>query len=105
MTAALANINALTSNHKVAIIGDMFELGKESPEQHRLIISEAEKTNVETLIFIGKDFYEAKGRHRGYFFQTPSEAQNFLEKMSLSDCLILLKGSRGMALERLLPYL
>lgn len=105
MTAALANINALTSNHKVAIIGDMFELGKESPEQHRLIISEAEKTNVETLVFIGKDFYEAKGQHRGYFFQTPSEAQNFLEKTALTDCLILLKGSRGMALERLLPYL
>ncbi|SHG79211.1 UDP-N-acetylmuramoyl-tripeptide--D-alanyl-D-alanine ligase [Pedobacter caeni] len=105
MTAALANINTLSASRKVAIIGDMFELGKESPEQHRLIVSEAEKTNVETLIFIGKDFYEAKKQHRGHFFHTPAEAQAFLEKELLSDSLILLKGSRGMALERLLPYL
>lgn len=105
MTAALTNINLLSANHKVAIIGDMFELGKESPEQHRLVISEAEKTNVETLIFIGKDFYGEKAQHRGHFFRTPDEAQAFLEKESLSDQLILLKGSRGMALERLLPYL
>lgn len=105
MTAALANINSLSASHKVVIIGDMFELGKESPEQHRLVIAEAEKTNVETLIFIGKDFYEEKGQHRGHFFRTPDEAQAFLEKEPLSDQLILLKGSRGMALERLLPYL
>lgn len=105
MTAALANINTLSASRKVAIIGDMFELGKESPEQHQLIVSEAEKTNVETLIFIGKDFYEAKEQHRGHFFHTPAEAQAFLEKEPLSDSLILLKGSRGMALERLLPYL
>ncbi|SDN80993.1 UDP-N-acetylmuramoyl-tripeptide--D-alanyl-D-alanine ligase [Pedobacter steynii] len=105
MTAALANINSLSASHKVAIIGDMFELGKESREQHRQVISEAEKTNVETLIFIGKDFYAAKEQHRGHFFLTPDEAKAFLEKESLSDQLILLKGSRGMALERLLPYL
>lgn len=105
MTAALANINSLSASHKVVIIGDMFELGIESPEQHRLVITEAEKTNVETLIFIGKDFYEEKGQHRGHFFRSPDEAQAFLEKEALSDRLILLKGSRGMALERLLPYL
>lgn len=105
MTAALANINSLRAEHKVAIIGDMFELGKESPEQHRLVISEAEKTNVETLIFIGKDFYGQKRDHRGHFFTTPEEAQAFLEEEAFSGQLILLKGSRGMALERLLPYL
>ena len=105
MTAALANIESLSADKKVVIIGDMFELGNESAAQHQLIISEAENTNVATLIFIGKYFYEQKGDHRGHFFQNPAEAKAFLEQASIEDSLVLLKGSRGMALEQLLPSL
>lgn len=105
MIAALANIESLSAAHKVAIIGDMFELGNESASQHQLIIAVAEKTLVNTLIFIGKHFYEEKGQHRGHFFQSPAEAKEFLQKQSIADSLILLKGSRGMALEQLLPLL
>ena len=105
MTAALANIESLSADKKVVIIGDMFELGDESAVQHQLIISEAENTNVATLIFIGKHFYEQKGDHRGHFFQNPAEAKAFLEQTTIKDSLVLLKGSRGMALEQLLPFL
>lgn len=105
MIAALANIEALSAAKKVVIIGDMFELGNESSAQHQLIISEAEKTNVNTLIFIGKYFYEEKEAHKGHFFQSPAEAKEFLEKEAIADSLVLLKGSRGMALEQLLPLL
>lgn len=104
MTAALANISNLNAANKTIIIGDMFELGAASEEQHRLILSQAEKTQVNTLIFIGKQFYAIKGEH-GRFFETPAEAQEFLKKHPLNDSLVLLKGSRGMALEQLLPLL
>ncbi|MBB2150095.1 UDP-N-acetylmuramoyl-tripeptide--D-alanyl-D-alanine ligase [Pedobacter gandavensis] len=105
MIAALANIASLSATKKVVIIGDMFELGSEAAAQHQLIISEAEKTHINTLIFIGKHFYDEKGAHRGHFFQSPAEAKEFLEKESIADSLVLLKGSRGMALEQLLPLL
>ncbi|WP_316819441.1 UDP-N-acetylmuramoyl-tripeptide--D-alanyl-D-alanine ligase [Pedobacter gandavensis] len=105
MIAALANIESLSAAKKVVIIGDMFELGNESAAQHQLIISTAEKTAVHTLIFIGKHFYEEKEGHRGHFFQNPAAAAAFLQKESITDSLILLKGSRGMALEQLLPIL
>lgn len=105
MIAALANIESLSAEHKVVIIGDMFELGNESSTQHQLIIAAAENTQVNTLIFIGKHFYEEKGGHSGHFFQNPVEAKEFLQKESIANSLVLLKGSRGMALEQLLPLL
>ncbi|SDL89112.1 UDP-N-acetylmuramoyl-tripeptide--D-alanyl-D-alanine ligase [Pedobacter sp. ok626] len=105
MAAALKNIELLSSDNKTIIIGDMFELGRESPEQHKLIIEQAEKLPINTLIFIGHHFLEAKQANEGYFFGTPAEAQAFLKENPINNSLVLLKGSRGMALEQLLPLL
>lgn len=105
MTAALNNVSLLTANKKTIIIGDMFELGPESAEQHNLIAKQAEQLNVETLVFIGRYFYELKNKYKGYFFSTPAEAMEFLKETPIKDSLVLLKGSRGMALEQLLPLL
>lgn len=105
MAAALTNIAGLTATHKAAILGDMFELGKETPEQHELIVKMAEKVGLTALIFIGKHFYAFKDQYEGLFFNTPAEAAAYLTENPLKDSLILLKGSRGMALEQLMPLL
>lgn len=105
MAAALTNIALLTAEKKAVIIGDMFELGQESAEQHLHIIEQAEKLNVNTLIFIGKHFYGARQSHKGHFFNSPAEASAFLKASPIKNNLVLLKGSRGMALEQLLPLL
>lgn len=105
MTAALSNIESLSSNHKTVIIGDMFELGDESAAQHQLIIEQAEKLHIDTLIFIGKHFQNASLQHKGHFFSSPAEAKNYLTEHPVNNSLVLLKGSRGMALEQLLPLL
>ena len=105
MTAALNNIQLLNSTHKTVIIGDMFELGEESAAQHRQIIEQAEDLDVDVLVFIGRYFYEAKETHKGHFFSTPAEAHDFLSENPVQNSLVLLKGSRGMALEQLLPLL
>lgn len=105
MAAALTNMELLSSIHKTVIIGDMFELGEESLDQHQLIIEQAEKMQINTLIFIGKYFYEAKQMNKGHFFITPAEANAYLTAHPIKNSLVLLKGSRGMALEQLLPLL
>jgi UDP-N-acetylmuramoyl-tripeptide--D-alanyl-D-alanine ligase len=105
IAAALKNIELLSSDNKTIIIGDMFELGQESPAQHQLIIEQAEKLSINTLIFIGHHFSEAKRANKGHFFSTPAEAQAFLKENPINNSLVLLKGSRGMALEQLLPLL
>lgn len=105
MAAALNNIESLSSNHKTVIIGDMFELGEESFAQHQFIIQQAEKLHIDTLIFIGKHFQGAKQDYKGHFFTTPADAREFITKHPINNSLVLLKGSRGMALEQLLPLL
>lgn len=105
MLAALGNLTALSSTHKTAILGDMFELGAESASQHRRIIQAAQEVAAENLIFIGKHFYGARAQYKGHFFQTIPEAYSYLKESALINNTILLKGSRGMALEQLLPLL
>jgi len=105
MTAALNNLEALKALHKTAIIGDMFELGPEAAAQHQMVAALAAKNKIDTLILIGKNFYDYKRDFNAHFFATPAEAKAFLEANPIKDSLVLLKGSRGMALEQLLPLL
>jgi UDP-N-acetylmuramoyl-tripeptide--D-alanyl-D-alanine ligase len=57
MTAALNNLKSLNSEQKTAIIGDMFELGPEAPEQHQNIIKLALANQIDQVIFIGKKLF------------------------------------------------
>ncbi|SFH09226.1 UDP-N-acetylmuramoyl-tripeptide--D-alanyl-D-alanine ligase [Pedobacter insulae] len=105
MMAALNNLKSLSAKHKTVIIGDMFELGDEAAKQHQNIIELALGFNFDELIFIGENFFAFKNQYQGKFFNTRAEAQLYLTQHTLKDSLILLKGSRGMALEQLLPLL
>jgi UDP-N-acetylmuramoyl-tripeptide--D-alanyl-D-alanine ligase len=105
MTAAIANLNSLTSGHKVAILGDMFELGEESAKQHQNIVELAAKNAIDVLIFVGKHFYNVNEKFGANFFATPADAADFIKTQQWESSLILLKGSRGMVLEQLLPLL
>lgn len=105
MSAALANIAAITADKKTAILGDMFELGPESAAQHALIAKQASASGLDEIIFIGKCFFELKDQIEGEFFETPLEAADYLAQKGISNNLVLLKGSRGMKLESLLQYL
>ena len=105
MTAALKNLKSLSAAHKTAIIGDMFELGAEAMDQHQIVAKAAIESNIDTLIFIGNDFYAFKEKFEGHFFTTPAAAAVYLQANNIINNLVLLKGSRGMALENLLQYL
>jgi UDP-N-acetylmuramoyl-tripeptide--D-alanyl-D-alanine ligase len=105
MAAAINNLNSLSATKKIAILGDMFELGEESSVQHAHIIQLAAQSNINELIFIGHHFFNTKDGYNAHFFSTPSEAAAFIKAQHWKGTLILLKGSRGMALEQLLPLL
>nr|WP_284698678.1 UDP-N-acetylmuramoyl-tripeptide--D-alanyl-D-alanine ligase [Flavobacterium lacisediminis] len=106
MSAAIANFIQLEKKNKIAILGDMFELGKESLIEHKKIIEILfNETNINTY-FIGKDFYSNRinNSHMNFFedFETFSD---FLKLNQPSNSLLLIKGSRGMALERILTII
>ncbi len=102
MAAALDNMEVLTANNKVVILGDMFEMGEEAYEEHKNIIQKAVKLGFNKLIFVGKEFYKQKS-DKAEFYKTTEEAKAAV--IDLSDSFVLLKASRGMAFENLIALL
>ncbi len=106
MAVAIANFSQLENENKIAILGDMFELGTESISEHKAIVNVLLNENTITCYFIGKDFYQSKvEKTHFYFYETFESFMEALQKESLQNKMILIKGSRGMALERTLEYL
>jgi len=105
MMVAIENIGKLTANRKVLILGDMFELGDESAAEHEAVIRKALNTNVDERIFIGKDFLGQKWKIKTdkniTFHATVEDAITGLKYHPVKNSTVLIKGSRGMALERL----
>jgi len=101
MFVAIDNIGKLEAKHKVLILGDMFELGGESPAEHAAVITKAMDTPANERIFIGSQFYAQKGETNAIFYQNAEEAISALQAVPIKNSVILIKGSRGMALERL----
>jgi UDP-N-acetylmuramoyl-tripeptide--D-alanyl-D-alanine ligase len=106
MSAAIANFLQLNHSHKIAILGDMFELGTESPEEHAKIIELLASQSQITSYFVGNDFYNNQiSQPHLKFFKTFEDFSGFLKSNIPSKSLILIKGSRGMALEKTLDIL
>ncbi|PHR99555.1 MAG: UDP-N-acetylmuramoyl-tripeptide--D-alanyl-D-alanine ligase [Leeuwenhoekiella sp.] len=107
MEAALRNLATTHSTYKLAILGDMFELGEAAAEEHQYIANLAEQFNIDQIILVGANF--SKTQNEALCFKSTEE---LLEKglpeavkSKLSEATILVKGSRGMALERILNLL
>ncbi|WP_298220558.1 UDP-N-acetylmuramoyl-tripeptide--D-alanyl-D-alanine ligase [Flavobacterium sp.] len=106
MAVAIANFSQLVKKNKVAILGDMFELGSESIEEHKAIVDLLLNENTIDCHFIGKDFYQNKVDHEHFYFYDSFESfVAALKQSSFHEKTILIKGSRGMALERILEFI
>jgi UDP-N-acetylmuramoyl-tripeptide--D-alanyl-D-alanine ligase len=106
MGVALENFKGTQNSNKLAILGDMFELGATSAKEHLGIVNQAILTKECMFYFIGSHFFEQKiNRPKLLFFETYFDLQAHLEKTSVSNTSILIKGSRGMALERILEFI
>jgi UDP-N-acetylmuramoyl-tripeptide--D-alanyl-D-alanine ligase len=105
MKVALENFIQLKNVYKIAILGDMFELGKESLYEHKSIVDSLLLQNDLDCIFIGNDFYENKTEKLNFnFFKTFEDFKMYFENFPVENKMILIKGSRGMALERTLDF-
>lgn len=104
MAAALGNLDVIQADRKVAILGDMFEMGDQSEVEHRKVIEKAKSLNLDRLIFVGKAFYAQRDDQASYFESTDALKEDLVEN-PLDDYLILLKASRGMAFEKLMEVL
>ncbi|KJD31547.1 UDP-N-acetylmuramoyl-tripeptide--D-alanyl-D-alanine ligase [Tamlana nanhaiensis] len=102
MQAALLNFEK-QNGLKLAILGDMFELGNEAEIEHQNIANLATSLSIDTVILIGENFYKTQTKSQQ--FKTFNNFKSQFNISTLQSSTILIKGSRGMALERVLELL
>jgi UDP-N-acetylmuramoyl-tripeptide--D-alanyl-D-alanine ligase len=101
MKVALENFSELNDKNKIVFLGDMFELGKDSSKEHQQIADFATSLNFDKLILIGKAFSVINAKNAlTYTCFEDFKASN--KDLNLKNASLLIKGSRGMALERIL---
>lgn len=114
MMAALQNIEGSKNPHKVVVLGDMLELGEESLWEHTQVIDWLVQHPDIVPLLVGREFGEAlqsksltgDERIRIHYFEQSQSLHEFLKDVRIpSEAIILIKGSRGMALEKCEPLI
>lgn len=103
MKAAIENFAAMsTSNKKVMVLGDMFELGEQSEGEHRNLGKLISSFQFDSVFLCGKMMkYAADELKSAQYFSEKAELEKFIENNKPKDSTVLIKGSRGMGLETL----
>ena len=112
MKAAVENFAQLNMPSKVLVLGDMLELGKDSLVEHIGVVKLAADKGFEQVYLVGGEFAQAVAAVQGeihgtrvYLFEDSiALKEHFMEK-PLSGCSVLIKGSRGKRLERIIEAL
>jgi len=108
MKAALDVLATFEGGRKIAILGDMFELGSFSEAAHQ-DIGKYSKDRCNILIAIGNMavhiYNEAKENAESYYFKTKDEANSYIRSIIKEGDIILIKASRGMKMEDITNYL
>ena len=101
MVLAINNFAEMQAGKKMMILGDMLELGDESPDEHQKIIELVKNLNFEYMFFVGKEFQQADKKRECFHFENVDDARTFFSDEKIKDYTILIKGSRGIKLEKL----
>jgi UDP-N-acetylmuramoyl-tripeptide--D-alanyl-D-alanine ligase len=98
MEMALRNLSGMTAQHKFFVIGDMLEVGESSKAEHQSIVDLATDLELDGIL-VGKEFSKIQSSPYPAFADS-DEAISFLKERELYLTTILLKGSRGIRLEK-----
>ncbi|OWK73776.1 UDP-N-acetylmuramoyl-tripeptide--D-alanyl-D-alanine ligase [Flavobacteriaceae bacterium JJC] len=102
MAESLKNFSTFEGS-KTIIIGDMLELGDESEKEHQTTLALAESLNFDEIITVGKHF--KKVSHLSKSFENTEELSAYLKASPISSENVLLKASRGIALEKIMEFI
>ncbi len=106
MTVAIENLSAMKSGNKVAIVGDMFELGEEAEAEHRAVGKLLAGKNFTAVYLCGKLMKAAVAEiSSAHYFEKKEDLLKALRQNPFSNATILLKASRGIGLETIVDVL
>lgn len=100
MKAAIENLGKMEVENKVLYLGAMKEMGQDSIGEHVALVSLLDEYTWKEVILVGKEF-EGLTKHFHYFENTAG-AQEWFKKQAYTNCTILIKGSRSMAMEKVI---
>lgn len=102
MNAALDNFLLLQAPRKIALLGDMRELGSDSQAEHRAIVRRLVGEKLEAYL-VGDEFREAVSAEGASIpcFDSSADLAEYLRQNPVSGALILIKGSHSIQMERL----
>lgn len=106
MKVALDSFDNYEADKKIVILGDMYELGKDKINEHQNIAKHAASLSFDAIYLCGtifKSSVENNDNHK--VFEAFEELKAYLENKAIKHATILIKASRGMALERLVSVL
>ena len=105
MKMAIDNFLLMNSVKKVLILGDMFELGENSEKEHIKLVKYVKDKSFSRIILIGKFFSAVNQTLQIPAFIDVDSFVKWLDKNPIKSSYILIKGSRGMKLEKIIDYL
>ncbi len=100
--AALESFARIESPKKAILLGDMLELGRFEAPEHERIAHLAQQLQPDVLVLVGKAFAPTAKRHHILHFDTAAAAKAWFQQQDWSGYWLLIKGSRGIAMETLL---
>lgn len=110
MNAAIHSLKTLTSGRKIAVLGGMLELGNWAKAEHEKIGRVIADSDIDILITMGDlagyiaDAAKECGMKQVYAVETHEECASCLKKLLQPGDTVLVKGSRGFAMEKVLSY-
>jgi UDP-N-acetylmuramoyl-tripeptide--D-alanyl-D-alanine ligase len=105
MQSAVENAYKLFGKEAILILGDMFELGDSSKDLHEEVLNQIKDLGIERAMLVGTHFSSIPVAAPILTFEKTEDLFQYLESNPIIAAKILLKGSRGMALEKFLPLL
>ncbi len=105
MQASVRNFRKICGDNHLLILGDMRELGQESENEHKAILKLLEELDYKVAYLVGPNFCAYSGCKRWWTFPNVDDLFQYLEAHPVEGKDILVKGSRGIKLEKVLPLL
>ena len=102
MEAALINFKKMNAAYKMVFLGDMAELGDETLEEHKRILSMLEESGYDKVILVGKNFVELSDGLNALIFEDSKLAATWLKENPVNNFYILIKGSRTTQMEKIM---
>lgn len=105
MNAAIENFAKMDTPNKMVILGDMLELGTESEKEHDAVVAMLQTHNIQNAILVGPCFMQSGKKTITKCFPNSNEALTYLKQHPIKGFTILVKGSRGIKLEKVVEGL